>query len=247
MAAAVRARTNMTAMVWAPNNGIVYPFGDSILSKPLPSDPEFAVLDTNKDGLFDSLDDPYTPYYPGDEYVDWVAVSLYYYPLGECFNCPVPSTYFHDYLTGSGPVLTRVVENPNAAYSAVHNFYAMFSGDTVHKKPLMLPETGAPYFQAWVNHDAASVSENTIKSAWWNQILNADTLRAYPKLKMVINYEDSKGSDPFQTGANILTDWKVTNTTSQLNMWIPLLNGFKSNMLEASQLVYGCDGSVKVA
>ena len=40
---------------------------------------EFAALDTNKDGTFNERDDPYSPYYPGNEFVDWVGSSIYYY------------------------------------------------------------------------------------------------------------------------------------------------------------------------
>ena len=32
---------------------------------------KFAELDTNKDGKIDGLDDPYSPWWPGPEYVDW--------------------------------------------------------------------------------------------------------------------------------------------------------------------------------
>ena len=49
---ATRAVTNMTAMMWAPNPGIDYPFGYTVS----PSSPEFPYLDTNKDGLFNNLD-----------------------------------------------------------------------------------------------------------------------------------------------------------------------------------------------
>ena len=37
--------------------------------------------------VFDKFDDPYGPYYPGDDVVDWVGVTVYYwgllYPFGE--------------------------------------------------------------------------------------------------------------------------------------------------------------------
>lgn len=35
----------------------------------------FALMDTNGDGKLDNKDDPYAPYWPGDEYVDWVGLS----------------------------------------------------------------------------------------------------------------------------------------------------------------------------
>lgn len=33
-------------------------------------------------GVIDNADDPYLPYYPGDQYVDWVGLSLYNYGQG---------------------------------------------------------------------------------------------------------------------------------------------------------------------
>ncbi|KAI9310351.1 glycoside hydrolase superfamily [Obelidium mucronatum] len=234
MTNAVRAHTNMTAMVWAPNAGLAYPFGGGIIDlNQLPA-AEFAALDTSGNGVIDYLDDPYTPYYPGDEYVDWVGISLYYYPLAGCHNCPVPNTYFRDYLTGSGPVASLVAKEVTPAFTLVHNFYAMFSGDLVHKKPLMLPETGSPYVRVWADRPEA-VSEAEIKAGWWNQVLTADTIRDYPKLKLMVNYEDNKMQDPLQENVQV-----------QLATWLPIINRFKGSMIESSQLKYGCDGSVKV-
>ena len=59
------------AFVWAPMAGDGYPYGQdsNYINK-------FPMLDTNKDGVFNTLDDPYSPYYPGDQYVDWVGFSV---------------------------------------------------------------------------------------------------------------------------------------------------------------------------
>ncbi|KAI8837571.1 glycoside hydrolase superfamily [Chytridium lagenaria] len=87
MADAVRRYTNMTAMVWAPNVGIQYPFnaapGDGSAPKPRPGTAEFRELDTDNNGVIAPGDDPYLPYYPGDEHVDWVGLSIYFYPLAD--------------------------------------------------------------------------------------------------------------------------------------------------------------------
>ncbi|KAI8840257.1 hypothetical protein BC829DRAFT_356165, partial [Chytridium lagenaria] len=63
------------AYVWAPNSGNGYPYRGGISSPTGPSDARFSVLDTNGDGVFDGEDNAYTPYYPGDEWVDWVGLS----------------------------------------------------------------------------------------------------------------------------------------------------------------------------
>ena len=39
---------------------------------------EWHALDTNDDGWVDMSDDPYTPFYPGDQWVDWVGMNQYH-------------------------------------------------------------------------------------------------------------------------------------------------------------------------
>jgi hypothetical protein len=60
-------------MVWGPNLGITYPFNTPNALSRAPtaiSDPvNFRLLDTNNDTVLNTFDDPYGPYYPGDEYV----------------------------------------------------------------------------------------------------------------------------------------------------------------------------------
>ncbi|KAI8903567.1 glycoside hydrolase superfamily, partial [Gorgonomyces haynaldii] len=74
LTALVRNVTNNTAMVWSPASGLGYPFESQIPR----NDTRFVFLDTNGDGTLSEVDDPFTPYYPGDQYVDWVGlVSLY--------------------------------------------------------------------------------------------------------------------------------------------------------------------------
>jgi len=56
------------AYVWNPNPG-----GSRSISR---SSPDFALLDNNGDGQVTLDDDLYSPYYPGDEWVDWVGMSV---------------------------------------------------------------------------------------------------------------------------------------------------------------------------
>ena len=48
-----------------------------------PGTPNFQAMDTNGDGQLTMADDMYTPYYPGDEYVDWVGMSIYNFGTGQ--------------------------------------------------------------------------------------------------------------------------------------------------------------------
>ncbi|KAJ3086703.1 hypothetical protein HK100_008619, partial [Physocladia obscura] len=219
MAQAVRAVTNMTAMVWAPNVGIHYPFGstDSTVAVPAAGTADFTAMDTNGNGAVDPDDDPYTPYYPGDDVVDWTGLSLYYYPLSGCYNCPVPATYFNDYLTGKGPVIGF----NDSAFSAVHNFYGMFSNDGTHNKPMMLPETAAPYFYGMPVY-ANSTTEIAIKQGWWSQLLGSTTKTNFPKFRAAIAFEQESYTTPFDV--TYLTEYSITNSSSVLAMFINLID-----------------------
>ena len=86
------------AWVWAPSFGkgnillrtiynvlisIGYPYPNVNKPFPKPGTSDFILMDTNKNGQIDIGDDPYDPYYPGHEYVDWVGLSVYDYGPGE--------------------------------------------------------------------------------------------------------------------------------------------------------------------
>ena len=160
-------------MVWAPNIGMGYPFRNSGYDGYIPTpdslDPlrvaNFRELNTDNTGtsanILDPLDDPYTPYYPGDEYVDWVALSVYNYNHDATTHQTTPVTL--DVLS-SGK--TSLIGN-----SLVNNFYQNFV--IARNKPFLIAETGSAY----VTNDAAfpgylapeanpTETELTIKESW---------------------------------------------------------------------------------
>ncbi|KAI9325510.1 glycoside hydrolase superfamily [Zopfochytrium polystomum] len=232
----VRKYTNLTAMVWGPNIAITAPFNETTGTSPIPnSGPEFDALDTNKDGKVDKNDDPYTPFFPGADYVDWFGLSLYYYPFDQV-NEAVASTYFQDYLTGSGPTTSRAVgpDQMTAAYSKLHDFYHQFPG--TYNKPMLLPETGAPFLQN-IN---PNVDEVTIKMAWWDQVLSADTIAKFPMLQVAVNFEEMKVLNGFTR------DWRLLNNTAVKDAFKKRVVSFGNNLADGPSLVYGCDGSVKL-
>ena len=56
----------------------------------------YNAMDTNKDGLVNMHDDPFTPFWPGDEYVDWVGLSLEYFGLFNLKNTlPIPLEFYN--------------------------------------------------------------------------------------------------------------------------------------------------------
>ena len=192
------------AFIWAPNSGNGYPF---LLGKYLISNDssQFYLLDTNQDQILDikgriskviGIDDPYSPYYPGDEWVDWVGFSIYHYGKEYPWEqnvLPLPGK-FESIMVG------------DLAYNATFHFYEMFSGSgqggapvsaSRGGKPFIVTETGATYHLAkldgryWYSLDPGP-GRTAIKKAWWSQYLNSTFLDLYPKLKAISTFEFTK-------------------------------------------------------
>lgn len=195
IADAVHTHAPGSAMMWAPNYGGGYPFaGGTYEAKPGTAD--FLALDTNGDGTLTMQDDAYAPYYPGDEAVDWVGMSLYHwgakYPWGEN-ELPEPGK-FTDQLTGT-------YNGANGDDSLLPDFYTVYGVD--HGKPVAIPETAALYAPG-VGGD----QELAIKQAWWNQLFSPETHARFPQLKMVNWFE----WDKTEVEVKGRVDWTITNT-----------------------------------
>lgn len=198
LAQAIHQATARTAMVWAPNHGAGYPFPFGGPYQARPGTPDFALLDTNGDGVLSQADDMYGPYYPGDDAVDWVGMTIYHwgvsYPWLEN-ELPLPNSFARA-LTGNEGELP--------------DFYARFCNDGVHNKPLIIPETSAFY-----NTQQPGANEFAIKQAWWQQVFNisGDTSNAwdvalhFPKLKG-INWFDHLKIEP--EARSQWVDWRVS-------------------------------------
>ena len=199
LAAAIHKGAPGSAMLWTPNYGGGYPFsGGTYECRPGQSD--FTLLDTNHDGALSMQDDPYLPYYPGDDAVDWVGMSLYHWgnvpPWGENEE-PETGKFFAQ--------LTGVYNGKSGDESALPDFYEVYYG--THKKPIAIAETAALY-----NTELASgPAELTIKQAWWRQVFNRSDLTAHPGIKMINWFEQSKKESEIQ---NALIDWRVFGTTA---------------------------------
>jgi len=153
--------TRRSGMVWSVNGGDGYPFlGGQYTAKP--SDPWYHELDTNGDGKVTLEDDMYEPFYPGDDVVDWVGITLYHWgdawPWGE--NDVPENNVFVKKLRGN-----YVGYGGDAR--AVPDFYARYCEGS-RKKPLMLTETAALYVEG--APFGGKGSEMEIRRNWWKQV-----------------------------------------------------------------------------
>jgi hypothetical protein len=193
VADAVHSRSPQSAMVWAPVYGGAYPFKGGQFEVH-PGSADFGLLDTNRDGRLDMTDDPYTPYYPGDDAVDWVGMSLYHwgsaYPWGEN-ELPETGKFL--------ALLTGKYNGLNGDERAVPDFYEMFY--KMHGKPVAITETAAFYDPA-----RGGADELTLKESWWRQVFDPALLAAYPGIKM-INWFEWKKPESEDRGA--LVDWRA--------------------------------------
>ena len=180
-----------TAMLWSPNYGAGYPFRTP--SAEDNTSESLAILDTDGDGQLTMNDDPYAPYYPGDEYVDWVGMTLLHwggaYPWGEN-EVPEPDKFVQQ-LQGR-----HVGANGDESYLPnFHETYVVATG-----KPLMVLTS------ALVNteiHDGASALD--IKQGWWRQVFGA-ARNQIPELALVEWFERSRNEPE---AGNALIDWTI--------------------------------------
>jgi hypothetical protein len=126
MVFAVRNATNNTAIVWSPVSALGYPFTPTQYT-PQKSDARFLELDTSGNGVLDSQDDPFSPYYPGDSFVDWVGLSVFYtsgYPIHPVtyqrpsralIDLPIPSS-------STAPTSTVATETFSATHTTTPNW-----------------------------------------------------------------------------------------------------------------------------
>ncbi|QHK19743.1 hypothetical protein GU243_08390 [Pseudarthrobacter psychrotolerans] len=195
VADAIHRTAPASATMWAPNYGGGYPFRGGPYEA-APGSEDRKLLDTNADGVLDGNDDPYAPYYPGDDAVDWVGISLYHwgntYPWGA--NVIPESGKFEQQLTG-------IYNGAGGNDLAVPDFYAVYGEE--HGKPVAIPETAALF-----NPSLPSNEELAIKQAWWGQVFSPDLHARFPKLKMVNWFEWNKQEN--EVGSRV--DWTATGT-----------------------------------
>ncbi len=198
-----------SVMVWGPNYGGRYPFNGGAYNAQ-PGTTDFEALDTNHDGVLTMDDNPYSPYYPGDAYVDWVGFTDYHWgnswPWGEN-DLPEAGTFVAN-LTGKYNGLL-------GDERAVPNFYAIYA--VRHNKPFVLTETSALY-----NPDRTDGASNyDIKMDWANQVFASNLTTQFPRVKMILWFEHYKSE--IGTGT---VDWRVTYVPTILAGYQSVLPGW---------------------
>jgi hypothetical protein len=193
VADAVHRGAPLAAMLWAPNYGSGYPYTGGQYTA-TPGSVEFRTLDTNADGVISMTDDPYAPYYPGDDAVDWVGLSLYHwgyeYPWGANV-VPQDGKFVGE--------LTSTYSTPNSDERTLPNFYRIYAD--AHAKPMAIPETGA-FFRPSVQ----GADEQAIKRAWLSQVTDASIAEQLPRIKLISWFEWRKN----ETEVNDVVDWRIS-------------------------------------
>jgi len=169
VAMAVKAAAENTAMVWAPNTGVGYPFNGAGKYFPAATEARFKQMDTNNDGVIDKGDDPFGPYYPGDDVVDWIGISLY----SKRDNGEPDETANE---LGKRITLSMYITSPVTNF----NLYEQYAKDK--NKPFIIAETAATFYPDFPKGDG----EIEIKRQWWQQFWSPETLNGYPLLKVFL-------------------------------------------------------------
>lgn len=237
LADALHRRVPDGAMVWAPNEGGDYPFWpyqnmskEKYLSEGHGTEADWALLDTNGDGIL-QRDDPYAPFYPGDDAVDWVGMTIYHwgsvYPWH--FNTMPESNKFAALLTGN-------YTGPSGDHTWAPNFYAIWA--VGHNKPMMIPETSAYFRPGIVDRPLTdwppfqSQDETAIKNEWLSQIFGeppGSIAQRFPRLRMINWFNHFKRENEAEKD---WVDWTVTRNQSVLARYRSVLrHGIESGQL----------------
>lgn len=175
-------------MVWQPFLGRDYPYSPSHAA-PSPGATGFAALDTNGDGAWNHDDDAYSPYFPGEESVDWVGLSASHDDTGgaAALNTVPVDGELASMLSGGGARGDKAGDE---------NFYERYSA----RKPLLLQTS------AYFSPSAGGPGEAEIKSAWWRQVVAEVSSPAFDRVGAVVWDERTAHGD----AGTVAIDWRLT-------------------------------------
>ncbi|KAJ1568257.1 hypothetical protein HK405_003122 [Cladochytrium tenue] len=190
---------------------------------------------------YDQSGDSYTDYWPGDDYVDWVGLSLYWkgykanYPW--IANTDPPSDYVEQIITGSG------------SEGGTFDFYSYFAAGK--GKPFVISETGAAFHlnysstsstSGFTSIDAGPGRESIIMGYYDGFLFNETFLATYPLFKMVNMFEFLKMEN--EDGLYIYRDFRATEDTDTLAAFKAGVQSLASRgVLDAASTVAYTDSS----
>jgi len=176
------------AMAWTPNQGWGYPWPGGEYYNP----------------AFTEGDDPYAPYYPGNDYVDWVGHSFYHWSNGaELGINEVP----YDGQWGQA----------NGIDNAVPNFHDIYAA--ANDKPMIIAETSAFYDPA--DTKGGGASEQDIKNKWILEVYNLSapdnpTLTgSFPMIKAILWFSQLKYEQ--EVGGEV--DWRLNSNQEVIDYY----------------------------
>ncbi|GAA6017745.1 hypothetical protein JCM10207_000482 [Rhodosporidiobolus poonsookiae] len=212
---AIRAVTNETYMLWAPNvwSGDV---GDSVQG--------------------------YTPYWPGQEYVDVVGLSLYSFGPYKSINRAPSSSLFRDSFTSFynlfAPSSNSSRANPlglTAAYplvisetSAPYYYtippsspYYTQAGDTdiARPQPNLSTEANRERYRPSLADPPYEGSDDElfVKASWLAQLTGNATAQRFPNLKLVNHFNYLKKGNGT---AEVLSDFRIIGGNATVEQWV---------------------------
>ncbi len=190
VAASIHRLAPGVAVVWAPNSGAGYPFAGGAHAA-TPGSAAALALDTNDDGVLSAIDDPYAPYWPGNDAVDWVGMSAYHfgntYPWGA------------NVVPRNGAFAALVTGSRSDGASTTPDFHATWA--VGHGKPMAVVETAALWRPA-----GGGASARAIKQAWWREVFSAATRERFPAIRLIGWFEWSK----HEPEVDDVVDWRLT-------------------------------------
>ncbi|GAA5972913.1 hypothetical protein JCM11641_004000 [Rhodosporidiobolus odoratus] len=212
---AIRAVTNDTYMLWAPNlwNG---PVDDSVQG--------------------------YTPYWPGEDHVDLVGLSLYSFGPYKSLNQPPSSNLFRDSLSPFYNLLSPSSSSSSSNKLSLSQSYPIVITETAAPFYYSIPPSSQYYFQAGDTDIAApqpnlsttaarqmyrpslasppyerSDDELFIKGSWLAQLTGNSTAQRFPNLKLVNHFNYLKKGNGT---AEVLSDFRLLGGNSTVEQWV---------------------------
>jgi hypothetical protein len=164
--------------------------------------------------------DPYGPYYPGDDVVDWVGQTMFYFGKGEeTASAGVDVPLEKNERAVKTEVERRFQESWGYIVDQDDNFYDRFA--VGHDRPMLL-DTGALY-----DDELGGATELQVKRGWWRQVLAAVADRPFIR---GLTWLEVKREEAEAAGSEV--DWRATEDPT-------LAAQFRSDLTANGRIEFG--------